>query len=643
MTAARRSHAPLAVTALMALLASGCIPLGESPESTNPEGDDPQGVGESAQDETDGPEAEGDDDSDQDDPEDQDDSGDVDDQDDDGSVRGNDDQDEDDDEAAEEGEADDEVADDIGDGDSPVVVEGSLWDYEDEQLVEVEVRVYPLVRDSLDGEDSLAARVDFELLDEGQLDLESVLNSADGSPDEVRLVDTEELTVQTPVVASDGEEVVVPTSLSSEMLFPGDVATWTGFYEDLEGDSTAVLLPYFGLVEDVAIVDAQALEETTLGEYEFADGLGYEPEEVTHRTYPADVYRERDRDDVSIRDDDGQATLTMASDVLFEIDEHELDEDADAALEAAAEELDRLDGGELFIVGHTDDVRDEDYNQALSERRADAVQNRLEELTDLSDFDVTVEGRNFQEPVAENDTEEGRAQNRRVELLFELPELDDLQDLGQIGEPPEPEGPVGATDEALEVTGDDGRAAEVAVEEVYQVENVLVGRLSVEITRNADGYDSSGQLAWPFSFGSDGLREERESLGEGGQVDALSLLIGDSRVFPLEMSGIGWISGVDDDGELIREELPWYSPLADRVFGGGYGADEGTRGIVTVLWPLVSSEEVTIDVPVETAYEQRADLDPWRFEDVPVQEERQDATPDDDDADEDEESAGDDD
>ncbi|MGC8006378.1 OmpA family protein, partial [Salmonella enterica] len=69
------------------------------------------------------------------------------------------------------------------------------------------------------------------------------------------------------------------------------------------------------------------------------------------------------------------------SDVLFDIDEHELDDDADAALQAAAEELERLEGGELFIIGHTDDVLDEDYNQALSERRAESVQDRLDELT----------------------------------------------------------------------------------------------------------------------------------------------------------------------------------------------------------------------------------------------------------------------
>ncbi|MGQ7787009.1 hypothetical protein [Nesterenkonia sp. K-15-9-6] len=104
----------------------------------------------------------------------------------------------------------------------------------------------------------------------------------------------------------------------------------------------------------------------------------------------------------------------------------------------------------------------------------------------------------------------------------------------------------------------------------------------------------------------------------------MTLLIGDSRVFPLEMSGKGFVSGVDEDGEFIIDDLPWYSPMADQYFGGGYGAAEGVRGVVTVVWPLVSSEEVTIDIPVESEWEDREGFDPWRFEDVRVQEHRQD-------------------
>ncbi|MDZ5076378.1 OmpA family protein [Nesterenkonia sp. HG001] len=598
MSSTRRLQQPLALAALTAFLAAGCVPLGEAVDPPDVEATSGQ-----AQDE--GPEG-----------------GDgvetVDDGSGESGARGaqGDAEAEDHEEDAEDSEED--PGSDAGDH-PPVVAEASIWDHTAAELVDVQVSVYPLVRDSHDGEDYLAARIDFELADgSGRFDLEAALTSPDTDPTEIRLVDTEALEVQAPLMVSDGELSLLPVQLEYDIVFPGDVATWTGLYEDLGAESSAVLVPYFGLLEDVEVLEPEDLDAEVLESYLLVEDLGFDPVRVLPRTYPADVYRERDGGDVSIRDDDGQATLTMASDVLFDVDEHDLDDDADVALQAAAEELERLDGGELFIVGHTDDVLDEDHNQALSERRAESVHDRLDELTDLSAFEITVEGRNFQEPVADNETEEGRAQNRRVELLFELPELEDLTDLQQIGEPADPEGPVGTAGEVLEVTAEDGRAAEVAVEEVYRVDNLLVGRLSVEITQNAEGHDTSGQLAWPFSFGDDSLREERESLGEGGQVDAVTLLIGDSRVFPLEMSGRGWITGVDDDGEFLQVDLPWYSPLADRYVGGGQDAVEGTRGVVTVLWPLVSSEEVTIDVPVETEYEDREGFDPWRFEDVPV-------------------------
>ncbi|OSM43736.1 OmpA family protein [Nesterenkonia sp. PF2B19] len=494
-----------------------------------------------------------------------------------------------------------------------------LWDFDHGMEVEAQVTVLPLVRTPFQGEDYLAARLEFELLsDEGALDLSHVLMSHTEQPAEVRIVDPVTLEIQMTAVSSDGEQPLDFYGLDEEYILPGQRASWIAYFGDTGFDETAMLLPYFGLVEDIEVVDPEDLEDELREGYHMLEDLEHPPERLEARTYPGDVYRERDGGEVSIRDDDGQATLTMDSDVLFDIDEHELDDDADAALQAAAEELERLEGGELFIIGHTDDVLDEDYNQALSERRAESVQDRLDELTDLSVFDVTVEGRNFQEPVADNSTEEGRAQNRRVELKFELPEMEDLSDLESIGSIPDPEGPVGGADDVLVVGAEDGREAEISVEEVYQAGNLLVGRLSVEITENAQGHDSSGVLAWPFSFGADEAREDQDALGQGGQADALTLLIGDSRVFPLEMSGRGFLVGVDDDGGFIVEDLPWYAPMADAYFGGGQGAAEGVRGTVTVLWPLVSSEEVTIDVPVETEHGSREGYDPWRFEEVPV-------------------------
>lgn len=75
-------------------------------------------------------------------------------------------------------------------------------------------------------------------------------------------------------------------------------------------------------------------------------------------------------------------------------------------------------GGAVVIAGHTDDEGSSSYNQALSERRAAAVESALADL--LADVDVTFEttGYGDREPVVPNDNAENRAQNRRVEVAY---------------------------------------------------------------------------------------------------------------------------------------------------------------------------------------------------------------------------------
>ena len=67
------------------------------------------------------------------------------------------------------------------------------------------------------------------------------------------------------------------------------------------------------------------------------------------------------------------------------------------------------------VAGHTDSVGAESYNQSLSERRAKAVKSYLVERGIDADR-LTVRGYGESEPVADNATKEGRAENRRVEL-----------------------------------------------------------------------------------------------------------------------------------------------------------------------------------------------------------------------------------
>ena len=70
---------------------------------------------------------------------------------------------------------------------------------------------------------------------------------------------------------------------------------------------------------------------------------------------------------------------------------------------------------DITIYGHTDNTGSAAVNEKLSNERAGAVKNYLK-TQGIVDGRMTSEGKSFNEPVADNSTEAGRAQNRRVEV-----------------------------------------------------------------------------------------------------------------------------------------------------------------------------------------------------------------------------------
>ena len=73
----------------------------------------------------------------------------------------------------------------------------------------------------------------------------------------------------------------------------------------------------------------------------------------------------------------------------------------------------------VTIVGHTDSTGSNKYNFGLSERRAESAKKRLLELGLSPKRILGIEGRGEEEPIATNETKEGRAQNRRVEFKLD--------------------------------------------------------------------------------------------------------------------------------------------------------------------------------------------------------------------------------
>jgi outer membrane protein OmpA-like peptidoglycan-associated protein len=104
------------------------------------------------------------------------------------------------------------------------------------------------------------------------------------------------------------------------------------------------------------------------------------------------------------------------SDVLFDTASYTLKPGAREKLAKISGIVLAHPGLSLQIEGHTDSVGGDDFNQQLSERRADSVRDFLAEQG-VPGSSITAHGFGKMQPVASNDTPEGRQRNRRVELV----------------------------------------------------------------------------------------------------------------------------------------------------------------------------------------------------------------------------------
>jgi outer membrane protein OmpA-like peptidoglycan-associated protein len=107
--------------------------------------------------------------------------------------------------------------------------------------------------------------------------------------------------------------------------------------------------------------------------------------------------------------------LTFDSQLLFDFEKSNLKEANKRDLQKFAKTLLEFPDTELLIVGHTDDVGSNAYNKTLSKKRAAAVSNYLASLG-VNRNRLTIKGEGETQPVVSNDSDYGRAQNRRVEI-----------------------------------------------------------------------------------------------------------------------------------------------------------------------------------------------------------------------------------
>lgn len=122
-------------------------------------------------------------------------------------------------------------------------------------------------------------------------------------------------------------------------------------------------------------------------------------------------------DDVRIENTGDRLILTLPQDILFDVDSYSVNASLQDDLAKVATSLEKYPDSTVQILGHTDNTGSASHNQTLSERRANAVADVL--LTNgvpVSRIDTI--GRGEDQPIASNLDEEGRRQNRRVEIVI---------------------------------------------------------------------------------------------------------------------------------------------------------------------------------------------------------------------------------
>ncbi len=107
--------------------------------------------------------------------------------------------------------------------------------------------------------------------------------------------------------------------------------------------------------------------------------------------------------------------LIMPGNITFATNSSSINADFHAVLESVAVVLNEFDKTNLEVIGYTDSTGGFEYNQRLSERRAESVSGYLA-AQGINPSRIAAQGMGERLPVASNDTEVGRTQNRRVEL-----------------------------------------------------------------------------------------------------------------------------------------------------------------------------------------------------------------------------------
>ena len=419
----------------------------------------------------------------------------------------------------------------------------------------------------------------------------------------VKLLDTASGRVWSAVDGSGGKLELTPGEDMTSYLSFGKVDT----------DTVTVMVPMAGFTT-VSVLDAKDAKKAKIDLSIAQAALKQSSNAAPELADPVAIERyTRALDDSTSTHAGGKdITVTLASDVTFASDSADLAPGAEAQLQTVATQLGQHpNGGTLTIVGHTDDVQDDAYNQTLSEKRANAVKTRLEQLAKLDKWQTSVSGKGKSEPKIKDTTDEARAANRRVEITLTptggttpknttTPTPNTSGGGNGGGKLPDPQGPVAKGPEGVTLTskgGDTQGDVTITLDHVTRAGGYLLGTLTCTVKDGSTGAPLHPLLQDPETALSNQRDEDNGSISTLIASDGLTLLAAGERIFPADYND------AYDKQHRPLTELNLYDHLKN-----------GTT-TVCVVWPDPSGDTITLDHPTgkystpDTAY---------RLTDIPI-------------------------
>lgn len=126
--------------------------------------------------------------------------------------------------------------------------------------------------------------------------------------------------------------------------------------------------------------------------------------------------------------------ITFDSGLLFDVNKSDIQTTTKANLDQLAQTLKKYDDTNILVEGHTDNTGEDAYNKKLSDKRAASVEDYLVS-TGVAGGRITTKGYGENQPIADNATDAGREQNRRVEVaIYANKEMKKAAEKGQLGE-----------------------------------------------------------------------------------------------------------------------------------------------------------------------------------------------------------------